>query len=87
MKRITLGDWEENIEPKTPEEEDGCAFLEPKSSETNEEESFWLFFPSIPHLSCIPKHHSNIKMTTSTLEITKVRLVFLIYRQFSQPML
>lgn len=39
MKSVTLGEWEENIELKTPREEDGCVdSLEPMNSEEENEE-------------------------------------------------
>lgn len=68
MKRviITLGDGGENIEPKISEVEDGWwDSLDPKSSEVNEEEVPFWFFPSILSLKKKKENHS-IEINTST---------------------
>lgn len=55
----------------------GVSFWSQRAQKQMKKNHFGYFFLPFPHLSCIPKHHSNIKMTTSTLEITKVRECFL----------
>lgn len=47
MKKHTLVDGGEKMDPKIPEEEEGWDSLDPKSSEVNEEQVPFCLFPSI----------------------------------------
>lgn len=80
MKRviITLGDGGENIEPKISEVEDGWwDSLDPKSSEVNEEEVPFWFFPSILSLK-------KKKKTTLSKSIPQLKVRAFLYSKIHQ---
>lgn len=58
-KQITFGDGGEKIDPKIPEEGEGCDSLEPKSSAVKEEEVPFCFFSSILFLPLYKPLYEN----------------------------